>query len=133
MCSPGGEAPCRQTQQTLAILGDANARSSPRAGDDSPLRTTFRRDVLETCHFQWLPTPRRRRFGPNGTSPTQSRPSIAQWWSQSPGCCRAAHAAPADFNETCDKIYDAVVLNFPSPPGPFTNQRQCESYFAKQK
>jgi tripartite-type tricarboxylate transporter receptor subunit TctC len=26
------------------------------------------------------------------------------------GCCRAAHAAPADFNETCDKIYDAVVL-----------------------
>jgi hypothetical protein len=38
-----------------------------------------------------------RCSGPNGTSPTQSRPSIAQWWSQSPGCCRAAHAAPADF------------------------------------
>src|SRR6516164_1761707 len=81
-----------------------------RAGDDSPLRTTFRRDVRETCHFRWLPTPRRRPSGPNGTSPTQSRPSIAHWWSQSPGCCRAAHAAPADFNETCDKIYDAVVL-----------------------
>src|SRR6202162_5139031 len=48
-----------------------------RAGDDSPLRTTFRRDVRETCHFRWLPTPRRRRSGPNGTSPTPSRPSIA--------------------------------------------------------
>ena len=24
-------------------------------------------------------------------------------------------------------------LNFPSPPGPFTNQGQCVSYFAKQK
>jgi hypothetical protein len=24
-------------------------------------------------------------------------------------------------------------LNFPSPPGPFTSQTQCESYFAKQK
>jgi hypothetical protein len=32
------------------------------------------------------------------------------WWSRSRGCCRAAHAAPADFNETCDEIYDAVVL-----------------------
>ena len=81
-----------------------------RAGDDSPLRTTFRRDVRETCHFRRLPTPRRRRSGPNATSPTQSRPSIVQWWSRSPGCCRDAHAAPADFHETCDKIYDAVRL-----------------------
>ena len=81
-----------------------------RAGDDSPLRTTFRRDVRETCHFRRLPTPRRRRCGPNATSPTRSRPSIAQWWSRSPGCCRAGHVARADFNETCDEIYDAVVL-----------------------
>jgi hypothetical protein len=32
-------------------------------------------------------------------------------WSQSQGCCRAVHAAPADFHETCDEIYDAVVLD----------------------
>jgi hypothetical protein len=34
-----------------------------------------------------------------------------EWWSQSQGCCRAAHAAPADFHEICDEIYDAVVCN----------------------
>jgi SRSO17 transposase len=56
---------------------------------------------------------RPRGAAANGTSPTQSRPSIAQWWSQSQGCCRAVHAAPADFHETCDEIYDAVV---PGPP-----------------
>ena len=30
----------------------------------------------QTCHSQWLPTPRRRRSGPNVTSPTRSRHSI---------------------------------------------------------
>src|SRR5207344_364379 len=86
-----------------------------RAGRRFPLRTTFRPEVRETCHFQWLPTPRRRRSVPNGTSPTQSRPSIAQWWSQSQGCCRAIQAAPADFHETRDEIYDEVVLTAPRP------------------
>jgi hypothetical protein len=81
-----------------------------RAGDDSPLSTTFLRDVRETCHFRWLPTPRSRRSGRNATSPTPSRRSIAQWWSRSPGCCRAAHAAPEDFHQTRDEIYDAVRL-----------------------
>jgi hypothetical protein len=73
-----------------------------------------------------LPTPRRRRSGPNGTSPTQSRPSIAQWWSQSPGCCRAAHAAPADFDETRDEIYDAVVVDLNHCPA--TTRRNLREF-----
>src|SRR5271170_2405211 len=79
-----------------------------RAGDDSPLRTTFRPDVRETCHFRRLPTPRRRRCGRNATSPTRSRPSIAQWWLRSPECCHDAPAAHANFHETCDATYDTV-------------------------
>jgi len=51
-----------------------------RAGDDSPLSTTFLRDVRETCHFRRLPTPRSRRSGRNATSPN----SIATLHSDAP-------------------------------------------------
>jgi hypothetical protein len=34
---------------------------------------------------------------------------------------------------TKDDCKNGGWLNFPSPPGPFTNQGQCVSYFAKQK
>jgi len=37
-----------------------------------PLRTMFRLAALGICHSQRLPTQRRRRFDPNGTSPTRS-------------------------------------------------------------
>jgi SRSO17 transposase len=49
-----------------------------RTGDDSPLGTSWHPEVHETCHSRWLPTPRRRRSDPNGTSPTRSQRSIAQ-------------------------------------------------------
>jgi SRSO17 transposase len=47
-----------------------------RTGVDSPLRTSLRQETQKTCHSQWLPTSRRRRSGPNVTSPTRSRHSI---------------------------------------------------------
>jgi SRSO17 transposase len=43
-----------------------------RAGDDSPLRTSFRQGAPGVCHFRWLPTQRLRRCGPNGTSRIRS-------------------------------------------------------------
>ena len=45
-----------------------------RAGDDSPLRTSFRPAVPETCRTRRLPTQRLRRCGPNVTSQTRSQP-----------------------------------------------------------
>ena len=45
-----------------------------RAGDDSPLRTSFRRAVPATCRSRRLPTQRLRRCGPNATSQTRSQP-----------------------------------------------------------
>jgi len=50
----------------------------------------------------------RRRSGRNTMSSTPSRPSISQWWSRSPGCCRAVHVALADFDQTREAIYEAV-------------------------
>jgi hypothetical protein len=50
----------------------------------------------------------RRRSGRNVMAPTPLRPSIAQWWSRSPGCCRAVHAALADLDQTREAIYEAV-------------------------
>ena len=45
-----------------------------RAGDDSPLSTTFRRSVPETCRTRRLPTQRIPRCGLNATSQTRSQP-----------------------------------------------------------
>jgi hypothetical protein len=50
----------------------------------------------------------RRRSSRNAVAPTPLRPSIAQWWSRSPGCRRAVHAALADFDQTREAIYEAV-------------------------
>jgi SRSO17 transposase len=58
----------------IAAYAPAYAGAGLRKGDDSPLRTSLLREVRETCHFRSLPIPRRRRCGPNGTSPIRSRP-----------------------------------------------------------
>jgi hypothetical protein len=42
-------------------------------------------------------------------------------------------AAWVFVQRTKDDCKNGGWLNFPSPPGPFTNQGQCVSYFAKQK
>jgi hypothetical protein len=47
-----------------------------RAGDDSPLRTSFHHSVPETCRTRRLPTQRIRRYGPSVTSQTQSQPCV---------------------------------------------------------
>ena len=45
-----------------------------RAGDDSPLRTSFHRAVPDACLTRRLSTPRIRPCGLNATSQTRSRP-----------------------------------------------------------
>src|SRR5258708_24069736 len=45
-----------------------------REGDDSPLRTSFRRSAPATYPTPQLPTPRIRPCGLNGTSQTRSPP-----------------------------------------------------------
>jgi hypothetical protein len=96
-----GSRPATRSSRARRWCRRAALRATPSSAASSgrrfPLRTTFRLDVRETCHFRRLPTPRRRRCGPNATSPTRSRPSIAQWWSRSPGCCRAAHVGRSMF------------------------------------
>ncbi len=46
-----------------------------RAGDDSPLRTSFRQVIPGASGIRRLPTQRIRRYGPNATSRTRSQPS----------------------------------------------------------
>jgi SRSO17 transposase len=86
---PEGEA--EPTKYWLSTLDKKMARLPPpwhavhsglripdlRAGDDSPLSSSFLQEPHETYHSQWLPTPRRPRSGLSVTSPTRSRPSIA--------------------------------------------------------
>ena len=48
-----------------------------RAGDDSPLRTSFRQAVRRTCRSRRLPTPRRRRCAPSATFQIRSPPCDA--------------------------------------------------------
>jgi len=50
-----------------------------------------------------------------------------------PGDNSFAGAAWVFVQLTKDDCKNGGWLNFPSPPGPFTNQGQCVSYFAKQK
>src|SRR5215207_8232354 len=81
-----------------------------RAGDDSPLRTSFLRGVHAICPTPWLQTPRRPRSRRNVTSPTRSQHSVADWLSRSHAYCQDAHAARADLNERHLMRYDAVRL-----------------------
>ena len=50
-----------------------------------------------------------------------------------PGDNSFAGAAWVFVQLTKDDCKNGGWLNFPSPPGPFTNQGRCVSYFAKQK
>src|SRR4029077_3970237 len=58
-----------------------------------PLWTTFLLAALGICHSRRLPTQRRRRSDPNGTSPTRSQQSEGASSSRSPRPCRDALAA----------------------------------------
>ena len=86
---------------------------SPK-GDDSPLRTSSRRESRETCPTRRLPTPRRPRSGRNATSPTRSPPSIADWRWRSLERSRDAHAAHVALHELPAMPYDAVRLIDPT-------------------
>jgi SRSO17 transposase len=50
----------------IAAYAPVYAGAGLRKGDDSPLSTWLPPELRETCHFRSLPTPRRRRSGPNG-------------------------------------------------------------------
>src|SRR6516225_4847292 len=67
------------------------------------------------CPTPWLPTPRRRRCGRNVTSPTRSRPFIAERFTQSARlCCRDVLHVRAISREICAEICDAVRFTDPS-------------------
>ncbi len=85
--------------------------SDCRAGDDSPLSKPFRQDVPATCRSRRLPTPRRRRCGPNAMFRTRSPPCAAASSPPSSKRCRDAHAAQRRSSDDHDrKICDAVRL-----------------------
>src|SRR5262249_6371453 len=82
-----------------------------RKGDDSPLRIWLLHWIRNACHTQRLPTPRRRRYGHNVTSPTRLRHSTAEWFTQSLRLCsRDARCVRAISRGTCVEICDAVRL-----------------------
>src|SRR5215471_10287303 len=82
-----------------------------RKGDDSPLRTWLLHQIRNACPTPWLPTPRRRRCGRNVTSPTRSRPSTAERFTQSAKlCCRDVRHVRVISREICAEICDAVRL-----------------------
>ena len=80
-----------------------------RAGDDSPLRSRFLQERPAGWPTRRLSTPRRRRSGPNGTSPTRSPPCEDASPSRSSDDCRDVPAAGkgAAHRRLPDK-YDAV-------------------------
>src|SRR5262249_3386051 len=82
-----------------------------RKGDDSPLRIWLLHWIRNACHTQRLPTPRRRRYGHNVTSPTRLRHSTAEWFTRSLRLCsRDAWCVPAISAGICVEICDAVRL-----------------------
>src|SRR5262244_3715404 len=82
-----------------------------RKGDDSPLRIWLIHWIRNACHTQRLPTPRRRRYGHNVTSPTRLRHSTAEWFTQSLRLCsRDARCVRAISRGTCVEICDAVRI-----------------------
>src|ERR1700720_3850792 len=79
-----------------------------RKGDDSPLRTSFRRAVPATCRTRRLPTPRLLHCGLSGTSQTRSRPCAEGSSPLLSDACRAVHAVTDRTHdlrgETCDAV-----------------------------
>jgi hypothetical protein len=78
----------RNCPGTHGISGTEGRPAHPQPGDDS-----FLLAALGICHSRWLPTQRRRRSDPNGTSPTRSQQSEGASSSRSPRPCRDALAA----------------------------------------
>jgi SRSO17 transposase len=78
--------PCHPLYCRLRLF-DRRTRRHP------PLWTTFLLAALGICHSRRLPTQRRRRSDPNGTSPTRSQQSEGASSSRSPRPCRDALAA----------------------------------------
>jgi SRSO17 transposase len=82
-----------------------------RKGDDSPLSTSFHRDVPGACHSQRLQTQRLHHYGPSGTFQTRLRPCADGSFSPSSKTCRDARAAPLPPGTgRSTKLYDAVRL-----------------------
>jgi hypothetical protein len=83
-----------------------------RKGDDSPLSTSFHRDVPGACHSQRLQTQRLHRCGPSGTFQTRLQPCADGSFSPSSKTCRDVRAAPLRSGTwRCIKLYDAVRLD----------------------
>src|SRR5258706_14551525 len=78
--------PCHPLYCRLRLF-DGRTRRHP------PLRTTFLLAALGICHSRGLPTQRRCRSDPNGTSPTRSQQSEGATSSRSPRPFRDALAA----------------------------------------
>ena len=82
-----------------------------REGEDSPLRTSCRRDAPETCRSRRLPTPRHRRSGPSGIYRTRSRQCVDASPSRLPEASTDVRAAtPRANRRTPIHTYDAVRL-----------------------
>jgi hypothetical protein len=82
-----------------------------RKGDDSPLSTSFHRDVPGGWHSRRLQTQRIHRCGPSGTFQTRLRPCADSSFSSSSNTCAGVRAAPLRSGTwRSTKLYDAVRL-----------------------
>src|SRR5258708_32192120 len=83
-----------------------------RKGDDSPLSTSFHRDVPSACHSRRLQTQKLHRCGPSGTCQTRLRPCADGSFSPSCKACRDVLAAPPRSGTwQTTTLYDAVRLD----------------------
>src|SRR5258708_513665 len=96
-----------------------------REGDDSPLRTAFRRAAPATCRTRQLPTPRIPPCGLNGTSQTRSPPCAEGSSQLSSDDYRDAHAAAAQPGNGRVVICNAVVLGLISRDLPRASGRKA--------
>src|SRR5258708_35767056 len=102
--------PCHPLYCRLRLF-DRRTRRHP------PLRTTFLLAALGICHSRGLPTQRRCRSDPNGTSPTRSQQSEGASSSRSPRPFRDALAAIRRSARRQEfPITDAVRLSAPRLP-----------------
>src|SRR5918996_1694348 len=83
-----------------------------RAGDDSPLRSTFRHAALGTFPTQSLSTQRIRPCGLNVTSRTRSQPCADDWSLRLPGRSHDALAVSLQSRPDRDEVgFDAVRIS----------------------
>src|SRR4030088_1680946 len=81
-----------------------------RKGDDSPLRTSYRRSVPRTYPSRQLPTQRIRPCGLSGTFQIQSQPCAYESSTRSGNSCRDVRIAEHVLWFGDEETYDAVVL-----------------------